>query len=48
MIIDIRKNIKKIYEESSISREDIEKQMERVAAYLKLQKKANEIVMLKK
>lgn len=48
MIIDIRKNIKKIYEESSISRDDIEKQMERVVAYLRLQKKANEIATLKK
>ncbi|WP_185154342.1 hypothetical protein [Fulvivirga sp. M361] len=48
MIIDIRKNIKKIYEESSISREDIEKQMKKVAAYLQLQRKVNEMATLKK
>ena len=48
MIIDIRKNIKKIYDGSNISKEEIEKQMERVVAYLQLQKKANEIAMQKK
>ncbi len=48
MIIDIRKKFKRMRKSSAITTEEIEKQMQRVAAYLQLQKTANEIAMQRK
>ena len=48
MIIDIRKKFKRMRKSSTLSTEEIEKQMQRVVAYLSLEKKANEIKKKKK